>query len=148
MNSNEITLIAAAIGVAGSLIAAVVSNWHNIAPSAPKMAVEGCDQTLRARGRDGLSGAYQGVVHDRINDVEGTEIVQLFLVRNGRAVEGAYLRKGVCGKVVGEIGLDRKLVFYWEWAGNSGFGNAIWDEDKLSVASDHGGFLVMYRRGE
>ncbi len=123
------------------------STWLHFL-SRDKAAVENCDRTLdMAQPGVEFSGVFEGIVDDGPSHAE----VQLKLVRNDNAVQGSYLRAGLCGTVFGEVVGDR-LLFNWRWAGNSGLGVAIQNGGKLSGSSgikeniNGGGTFVLFQR--
>jgi hypothetical protein len=146
--------------IAAGIVAAILLAWAALAvgPIAEwrhslfnqKSAIEKCDGSLGpvVQGLD-YSGVFAGIVVD--GGQGGGADVQLKLVRDRNAVRGSYLRAGICGSVSGEV-TDNRLIFNWNWAGNSGRGTATQVGEGLSGGSglrdavEGAGTFVLFRK--
>src|SRR5262249_5163572 len=95
-----------------------------------------------------FSGTFAGIIID--GPQSGADI-QVKLARDGNAVQGSYLRAGLCGTISGDIE-NGQLKFAWSWGGNSGRGLATQTAETLTGTSgfreqaDGGGKFVLFRK--
>jgi Tetratricopeptide repeat len=135
-------------------VAAIASlafaTWAFIPNAYSTSDVENCDRTLgpAASGLD-FSGVFEGSI---VEGGQSRTAAQVKFVRNANAVQGSYLRGGICGSVSGEVTLDR-LEFNWKWSGNSGHGIASQIADGVGGtfgfgedAKGGGTFVLIQRR--